>query len=126
MSAWVWTAPSPRLVATAIRSGRGGVAACSVNDIDGSWMPITVPGTRLAEMSSRAALSRTDVVTAWCTEAGALSVEGTGKLLTRPRLGLRPTRPLIEAGIRIEPPPSLACATGTIPAATAEIGRAHD
>src|SRR3546814_20980837 len=70
-------------------------------------------------MSSRAALSRTDVVTAWCTEAGALSVEGTGKLLTRPRLGLRPTRPLIEAGIRIEPPPSLACATGTIPAPTA-------
>src|SRR2546425_7839508 len=38
---------------------------------------------------------------------------------TRPRLGLRPTRPQQEAGILIEPPPSLACAIGTIPAATA-------
>ena len=37
----------------------------------------------------------------------------------RPRLGLRPTRPLQAAGMRIEPPPSLACATGTAPAATA-------
>jgi hypothetical protein len=30
-----------------------------------------------------------------------------------------PTIPLIEAGIRMEPPPSLPCANGTIPAATA-------
>ncbi len=32
---------------------------------------------------------------------------------------MRPTRPQHEAGIRIEPPPSLAWATGTIPDATA-------
>ena len=38
---------------------------------------------------------------------------------TRPRLGFRPTRPQHEAGIRIEPPPSLAWATGTMPEATA-------
>ena len=38
---------------------------------------------------------------------------------TRPREGLRPTRPQAAAGIRIEPPPSLAWASGTIPAATA-------
>src|SRR5208282_3064569 len=37
----------------------------------------------------------------------------------RPRVGLRPTRPQHEAGIRMEPPPSLACAAGTIPDATA-------
>ena len=37
----------------------------------------------------------------------------------RPRVGLRPTRPQHEAGMRIEPPPSLACASGTMPAATA-------
>src|SRR5690242_791404 len=37
---------------------------------------------------------------------------------TRPRVGLRPTRPLIAAGMRIEPPPSLAWANGTAPAAT--------
>ena len=38
---------------------------------------------------------------------------------TRPRAGLSPTSPQHAAGIRIEPPPSLPCATGTIPAATA-------
>src|SRR2546427_13100580 len=38
---------------------------------------------------------------------------------TRPRLGLSPTRPQQEAGILIEPPPSLPCAIGIIPAATA-------
>ena len=37
---------------------------------------------------------------------------------SRPRVGLSPTRPLIDAGIRIDPPPSLACAMGTAPAAT--------
>ena len=37
----------------------------------------------------------------------------------RPRVGLRPTRPFADAGTRIEPPPSLACAMGTMPAATA-------
>src|SRR6201995_1564480 len=36
----------------------------------------------------------------------------------RPRDGFKPTSPLQEAGIRIEPPPSLACAIGTTPAAT--------
>src|SRR4249920_3562841 len=38
----------------------------------------------------------------------------------RPRLGFRPTRPLHAAGMRIDPPPSLAPAAGTIPAATAD------
>src|SRR5205807_4129232 len=37
----------------------------------------------------------------------------------RPRVGFRPTRPQHAAGMRIEPPPSLAWATGTTPAATA-------
>lgn len=36
-----------------------------------------------------------------------------------PRPGLRPTRPQLAAGMRIEPPPSLAPAHGTMPAATA-------
>ena len=42
-----------------------------------------------------------------------------GAELTRPRLGFRPTRPQQPAGIRIEPPPSEPCASGTSPAATA-------
>src|SRR5262245_48215555 len=37
---------------------------------------------------------------------------------TRPRLGLRPTRPQQAAGIRMDPAPSLPWATGTAPAAT--------
>src|SRR5262245_64337676 len=37
----------------------------------------------------------------------------------RPWLGFIPTRPLNEAGMRVDPPPSLAVATGTRPAATA-------
>ena len=36
----------------------------------------------------------------------------------RKRVGFMPTRPQQEAGIRIEPPPSFACAIGTTPAAT--------
>ena len=36
-----------------------------------------------------------------------------------PRLGFKPNTPQIEAGTRIDPPPSLACAKGTRPAATA-------
>jgi hypothetical protein len=38
---------------------------------------------------------------------------------TRPRDGFRPTSPQHDAGMRIEPPPSFACAIGTIPDATA-------
>jgi hypothetical protein len=37
----------------------------------------------------------------------------------RPKLGLWPTRPLKDAGMRVEPPPSLAVARGTSPPATA-------
>ncbi len=42
---------------------------------------------------------------------------GAGEM--RPRAGLSPTSPQQAAGIRIEPPPSVPCATGTMPAATA-------
>ena len=44
----------------------------------------------------------------------------SGPIETRPRLGFRPTRPQQAAGIRIEPPRSLASASATIPDATAE------
>src|SRR5215469_15695040 len=37
----------------------------------------------------------------------------------RARVGFRPKSPQHDAGMRIEPPPSFACAIGTIPAATA-------
>ena len=43
----------------------------------------------------------------------------TGPALIRPRAGLMPNSPQALAGMRIEPPPSLPCAKGTSPAATA-------
>ena len=43
----------------------------------------------------------------------------TGPIDTRPRDGLRPTSPHMAAGMRIEPPPSLALAAGSMPEATA-------
>src|SRR3954464_5545959 len=43
----------------------------------------------------------------------------SGPWLTLARVGLRPTRPHSLAGMRIEPPPSLACAAATMPDATA-------
>ncbi len=42
-----------------------------------------------------------------------------GPPLMRPRVGLRPTSPQQDAGMRIEPPPSDAWAIGTRPDATA-------
>src|SRR4051812_2682323 len=42
-----------------------------------------------------------------------------GAFETRPRDGLMPTSPQHDAGMRIDPPPSLACATGRSPPATA-------
>src|SRR5262249_37681547 len=44
---------------------------------------------------------------------------GCGACEMRPRLGFSPNRPQQLAGMRIEPPPSFACATGTMPVATA-------
>src|SRR5436305_13023392 len=49
----------------------------------------------------------------------AQSSENLGPSDTRPRLGLRPNKPQCDAGMRIEPPPSPACASGTMPLATA-------
>src|SRR4051812_34665091 len=67
----------------------------------------------------KSALSRTDRVTQWSLTR-APSSDSPGLAATqRPRLGLKPNTPHTEAGMRIEPPPSLACARGTMPAATA-------
>src|SRR5437868_11367899 len=43
----------------------------------------------------------------------------SGATDTRPRAAFSPTRPQQAAGMRVEPPPSLAWAIGTIPDATA-------
>src|SRR5262245_44395314 len=72
-------------------------------------------------MTSRiAALSRTVRVTAWPIDSPFHDSPANGASVTRPRVGLRPKRPQHDAGMRIDPPPSVACAAGTIPPATAD------
>src|SRR5829696_615803 len=69
--------------------------------------------------SSRAAESRTDRVTACSTTSPLMLSPAPGPEEMRARVGFIPNRPQHEAGMRMEPPPSLACAIGTSPAATA-------
>ena len=72
-----------------------------------------------AVTSSSAAASRTLRVTTNSAENPLQRSPSAGPKELRPRVGLRPTRPHMLAGPRMEPPPSLACAAGTMPAATA-------
>src|SRR4249919_2337799 len=65
------------------------------------------------------ALSRTLMLTTWPTEKPPQPSPRSGPDGLRARVGFRPNTPEAEAGIRIEPPPSLACATGRMRAATA-------
>src|SRR6266487_3709555 len=69
--------------------------------------------------SSKAALSRTERVSACTHSKPAHPIPCAGPAGVRARVGLSPKRPHHAAGIRVEPPPSLALAAGTYPAATA-------
>ncbi len=62
-------------------------------------------------------MSRTVRLTHSSTDSAVSSRIGPSEI--RPWLGFRPTSPQHDAGMRIEPPPSLACANGTMPLATA-------
>src|SRR4051812_205550 len=72
-----------------------------------------------AVTSSSAAASRTERVRTNSFAQPLHRSPSAGPNELRPRLGLRPTSPHMLAGMRIDPPPSLACAAGTMPAATA-------
>ncbi len=65
-----------------------------------------------------AAVSRTVLVTTPLTEIrmGRWSILAICRW--RSTVGLKPTKPLMAAGMRIDPPPSVAWANGTTPAAT--------
>src|ERR1700736_6463461 len=69
--------------------------------------------------SSIAALSRTLMLTTWPQENPAQPSPRSGPIGLRARLGFIPNTPDAEAGMRIEPPPSLAWARGRMRAATA-------
>src|SRR5215468_11342790 len=76
------------------------------------------PGSGPAVQSSMRAESRTLRLTTWPADSPPHPSPASGAIDTRPRDGLSPKRPHCAAGIRIEPPPSVACATGRMPAAT--------
>src|SRR5580700_12291455 len=59
------------------------------------------------------------MLTTWPQENPPQPSPRSGPSGVRARLGFNPNMPEAAAGIRIEPPPSLACATGRIRAATA-------
>ena len=81
----------------------------------GAMTESPIPGPRTA--SSSPAVSRTVRLTHSSTPSPASARAGPTVVL--PWLGLSPTSPQHEAGIRMLPPPSEALANGTIPAATA-------
>ena len=100
------------------RSGCGGKAAASANGGCGSGGPSGVEGPSPASTSSASAVSPTVRVSTPSTPKPS-NAASSGPSGTRKRLGLRPTTPQQDAGMRIEPPASLPCAIGTMPAATA-------
>jgi hypothetical protein len=79
------------------------------------------PRMRALITSSTPAASRTVRVTAPLIAPPAQASPVSGPQLTRPRVGLSPTSPHSLAGMRMESPPSVPCATGTRPAATVAI-----
>ena len=99
------------------RRRSGSVRAASRNVPCGEGAHQRSPGNGPAVASRSAALSRT--VRETPSGATRPSFDERGRCGIRPREGLRPNTPQADAGMRIEPPPSLACAIGTIPAATA-------
>src|SRR3954466_4498240 len=101
----------------ATRSLLGARFVASRNEPDGKAMPYGSPGSLPAVASSSAAESRTEIDTQCCAPAPA-KVSPIGARLIRPRDGLRPNRPHRLAGMRIEPPPSVACPIGRPRAAT--------
>src|SRR5437870_9476100 len=76
------------------------------------------PGPAPDVASSRAAVSRTDRVTACSVEQPPSPSPAYGAWVLRPRVGFKPTSPQHAAGARIEPKPSDACAIGSIRAPT--------
>src|SRR5258708_22953051 len=59
------------------------------------------------------------MLSTWPQETPAQPSPRSGPMGWRARVGFNPNTPEADAGIRIEPPPSLACARGRMRAATA-------
>src|SRR4051794_13012787 len=103
-----------------MRSLPGARSHASRNGVPGSATPYGSPTTGPAITSRTSAASRTvRAIGPLTTRAPQASYEA-GASGTRPRVGFRPTTPHHELGTGREPPPSLAPASGEIPAAAAD------
>ena len=76
------------------------------------------PGAPPRHWSTKAAVSRTVRLTQPCVDTSPDRSDNLGAMENTPREGFRPIRPLAPAGMRIEPPPSVAWASGSTPAPT--------
>src|SRR5699024_1686580 len=77
------------------------------------------PGNEPETQSNRAAVSRMVFVKANSTDNPLKASQTNGPEGTRPLVGFKPTKPVQDAEIRIDPTPPLQCAKGTIPELTA-------
>src|SRR4051794_40168667 len=101
-----------------MRSLPGEVRAASTKLVAGGRAASASPSARPDTTSSQRAVSTTERV----TEPNTLSpyqCSESGISDTRPRCGFSPNRPQQAAGMRIEPPPSVAMPAEARPAATA-------
>src|SRR3954452_15767545 len=103
----------------AMRSRPGSRPTSAAKVVAGGGAKYGAPESGPEVTSRNAALSRTLRVMTCSVLIPAQPSPRSGPCGLRPRVGFRPSKPQHEAGIRIEPPPSEACADGTIPAATA-------
>src|SRR5204862_6671979 len=95
--------------ADSTRAGRSGRIGRGNGSADGS------PGTGPASRERRSRTSAIDVANGPNVDRSIQS--GTGSRPIMPFVGLSPARPQNAAGIRIDPPPSVAVAIAAIPAA---------
>jgi hypothetical protein len=77
------------------------------------------PGAPPRQWSTKAAVSRTVRLWQPWVDTKPVKSDAAGAIENTPREGFKPMLPLAPAGIRIEPPPSVACDSGSTPAASA-------
>src|SRR5262245_13489984 len=102
-----------------MRSRPGSLPTSSDHGRDGDAAVYLSPAPRPAHASRIAAESRTECVSTCSCVIWPQYSPKSGPSVVRAYDGFSPTRPQNDAGIRIEPPMSLAWAAGTSPDATA-------
>src|SRR5262249_8949055 len=104
---------------TPMRSRPGSAPTSPVYGRAGGDAAYGSPGPGPETASRTPAESRTVRVSTCSCVSGPQNSPKSGPRVVRPRVGFRPTSPHALDRARIDPPMSLPCATGAIPAATA-------